>query len=91
MSPDTRDLAIEALLDKLDALRSDVRQRPDYFDKADIYGRLHRNRMASLLVSVRTAVADLRLEQKLARMASPWPTWMAEPDNAAEAWSWEGR
>lgn len=66
----TRDVAIDALRDKLDALRTDVRlRRFDYFDKADVYGRMHRNRMAAAMVDVRRAIRDLQPPR--------WPAWYA--------------
>ncbi len=81
ITADTRDEAITALLDKLDALRADTKHRPDYYSKADWRGQLHRRAMVARMVAVRHAIGDLRPPR--------WPSWYrTEP---TVAWSREGR
>lgn len=82
MTPETRDVVLDALRDRLDMLRERHQHNPDFFDKADVYGRLHRNRLAAEIVRVRRAIREIR---------PSWPEWMTQPEGAVMAWSIEGR
>lgn len=82
MTPDTRDVVLDALRDRLDMLREHARSNPSHFDKATIYGRLHRNTLARELVRVRVAIREIR---------PTWPAWMSSPAGALMAWHTEGR
>lgn len=80
MTPQTRDVALDALRAKLDALLTELRAgRFGEYDKGDWRAQMHRQRMAVELRRVRAAIREIEDEQRPA----PWPAWYADEPLAA--------
>lgn len=84
MTPETRDVAAEAVEYRLDSLVDSIRtHRYDHYLKGDWRGDIHRRDAARDLRGLRKALRELKPQK--------WPRWYARPDHAAEAWSRENR